>query len=61
MIDTCERAVRSLRVCAWLNIKQAKQHRQNGRQRMAGYHLSVAIECRRDANSLRSTSTHSSK
>lgn len=53
MIDTCERAVRSIRVCAWINIKQAKAARQSGRQRMAAYHLNVAKECRRDANSLK--------
>lgn len=55
MTATCQRAVRSLRVCAWINIKQAKQYRRNGRQRMADYHLSVAKECRRDSAQLKST------
>lgn len=56
MIETCQRAVRSIRVCAWINLKQAKSARQSGRPRMAAYHLNVAKECRRDANLLKSTS-----
>jgi len=57
MSATCERAVRSLRICAWINIKRAKQYRRNGRPRMASYHLAVAKGCRNDANNLKSTSS----
>ena len=53
MTATCTKAIRSLRVCAWLNIRQAKAARKAGRERMAAYHANVALECRRDANSLR--------
>ena len=53
MTATCAKAIRSLRVCAWLNIRQAKAARTAGRERLAAYHLQVALECRRDANSLR--------
>jgi hypothetical protein len=56
MTGICDRAVRSIRVCAWVNIKQAKAARQSGRPRMASYHLNVALECRRDARLLKSTS-----
>jgi len=47
------KAIRSLRVCAHLNIRQAKAARKAGSERMAAYHLQVALECRRDAHSLR--------
>lgn len=53
MNDNRTKAIRSIRVCAWLNIKQAKAARAAGRLRMAAYHLAVALECRRDSNALR--------
>lgn len=57
MTTTYERAVRSLKACAKANIKQAKQYRQSGRQRMAAYHLNVAKDCRRDARLLKTTAS----
>jgi hypothetical protein len=53
MSATCQKAIRSIRVCAWINIKQAKAARKAGRERLATYHAAVALQCRRDANSLR--------
>ena len=53
MTATCDKAIRSLRVCAHINLRQAKAARKAGRERMAAYHLQVAKDCRRDANSLR--------
>lgn len=53
MTTNCTKAIRSLRVCAWMNIRQAKAARKAGRERMAVYHAQVALDCRRDANSLR--------
>ena len=53
MTSTCSAAIRSLRVCAHLNLRQSRTARQAGRERMAAYHLQVALDCRRDANALR--------
>jgi len=48
-----ERSVRSLRVCAHINIKRAKEQKRKGNDRMSAYYAKVAILCRRDANQLR--------
>jgi hypothetical protein len=53
MTATCSRAVRSLRACAKLNLRQAKDAKLAGRPRLSAYHLSVARQCRADANALR--------
>lgn len=50
------RTIRSLRVCAHINLRQAKHAKQSGRERLARYHVEVALRCRADANSLASTS-----
>ena len=47
------KTIRSLRVCAHLNIRQARAARNAGRERLALYHAHVALACRRDALSLR--------
>lgn len=47
------KAMRSLRVVAHLNIRQARDAKKQNRPRMAAYHLQVALDCRRDANALR--------
>lgn len=53
MTATCAKAIRSLRVCAHINLRQAKAAKAANRPRMAAYHAQVAKDCRRDANSLR--------
>ncbi|MEO5914840.1 MAG: hypothetical protein ABIS50_11445 [Luteolibacter sp.] len=53
MNETLHNAIRSIRVCAWINIKQAKVAKAAGRSLLANYHAAVALQCRRDANSLR--------
>lgn len=53
MTATCTKAIRSLRICAHINIRQAKAARKAGRERLATYHAQVALDCRRDANALR--------
>ena len=53
MSATCQQAIRSIRVCAWINIRKAKAARKAGRERLATYHAQVALDCRRDANALR--------
>jgi hypothetical protein len=46
------KAMRSLRVVAHLNLKQARDAKKQNRPRMSAHHLQVALECRRDANAL---------
>ena len=53
MTTTCNKAIRSLRICARINLRQARDAKKQNRPRMAAYHLQVAKDCRRDANSLR--------
>lgn len=55
MTTHCTAAIRSLRVCAHINLKQARAAKTASRPRMAAYHLQVAKACRRDANALRAT------
>lgn len=55
MSATCTRAVRSFRVIAHMNLRQAKAARRHGLQKLAAHHLAVALESRADANALRRT------
>lgn len=48
----CRRAVRSLRVIARLNLRQARAARAHGLALLAGHHIAVALEVRADANAL---------
>jgi hypothetical protein len=53
MSANCAKAIRSLRVVARINLRQAREAKRQDRPRMAAYHLQVALDCRRDAHSLR--------
>ncbi len=53
MTTNCSKAIRSLRIVAHINLRQAKAARKAGRERLATYHAQVALDCRRDANALR--------
>lgn len=55
MTTACRRAVRSMRVIAHLNIRQARAAKRAGNLRMAAHHTAVALESRRDANTLKAT------
>lgn len=55
MKTTTTAAVKSLRICALLNLRQARAAKCAGRLTLAAYHLKTALECRADAASLRRT------
>lgn len=55
MKTTTTAAVKSLRICALLNLRQARAAKCAGRLKLAAYHLKTALECRADAASLRRT------
>jgi hypothetical protein len=46
------KAVRSIRAVAHMNLRQARVAKQAGYLRLYAWHLSVALDCRHDANSL---------
>lgn len=56
MTPTCARAVRSFRVIAHLNLRQARTARRHGLDCLASHHIAVALESREHANALRRTS-----
>lgn len=53
MTTHCAKTIRSLRVIARINLRQARDAKKQNRPRMAAYHLEVALSSRRDANALR--------
>jgi hypothetical protein len=46
------RAVITIKECALLNLKKARAAKLAGRERLAAYHLRIAIQCRADANAI---------
>lgn len=52
---TCRRAVLSLRNCARLNLRQAREAKAARNPRLLAYRFRLALQCRADANALAST------
>jgi hypothetical protein len=49
-------AIRSLRVLAHINLRHARTAKKRGLAKLYLWHLETALDCRKDANALRSNS-----